>query len=157
MAPARSNVSNDLVWQLTRNQNAYLVRRNTGGGAQFSRDPLNLVNKQSFKYAGYANSKAIGIQGTDSGDLNVVTKKTSSPQHPAKTFVTVTYGPKASIRKIYKGVADKTAKSGYRADLREEAVARVSAVRQSQRPKKETPVKAPRGVKARKAAEKASE
>jgi Ribosomal L28e protein family. len=31
------------------NQNAYLVRRNAGGGSQFSRDPLNLVNKHSYK------------------------------------------------------------------------------------------------------------
>lgn len=31
------------------NQNAYLVKRNTGGGSQLSRDPLNLVNKHSFK------------------------------------------------------------------------------------------------------------
>lgn len=55
--------------------------------------------------------------------------------------------------RIYKGVADKTAKNNYRADLREEAVARVSAVRRSQLPKKDTPVQKPRGAKARKAEE----
>ena len=27
--------------------NSYLVKRKSGGGAQFSRDPLNLVNKHS--------------------------------------------------------------------------------------------------------------
>lgn len=57
---------------------------------------------------------------------------------------------------IYKNVADKTAKSGYRADVREEAIARVSAVRRSQRPKKETPPKKLRGTAAKKAAEKES-
>ena len=29
--------------------NAYLVKRKSGGGVQFSRDPLNLVNKHSRK------------------------------------------------------------------------------------------------------------
>lgn len=31
------------------NQNAFLVNRNSGGGFQFSRDPLNLLNKHSYK------------------------------------------------------------------------------------------------------------
>lgn len=56
--------------------------------------------------------------------------------------------------RIYKGVAAKTALNGYRADIREEAVSRVSAVRRSQKPKKETPARKPRSVKARQAAEK---
>lgn len=59
--------------------------------------------------------------------------------------------------RIYKGVADKTAQNNYRADLREEAVARVSAIRRSQKPKKETPPQKLRGSKARQAAEKDSE
>jgi large subunit ribosomal protein L28e len=33
------------------------VKRKQAGGVQFSRDPLNLLNKHSRKYAGYANSK----------------------------------------------------------------------------------------------------
>ncbi|KAJ5545345.1 Ribosomal protein L28e [Penicillium sp. DV-2018c] len=139
-----TNISNDLVWQITRRQNAFLVNRNSGGGSQFSRDPLNLLNKHSFK--------AIGVQGTENG-VAVITKKPSNPHQPAQNLVTVTYGPSSSNRKIYKGVADKTAKHGYRADLREEAVARVSAVRRSQLPKKDAPAKKLRGVKARKAAE----
>ncbi|CAK42177.1 probable 60S ribosomal protein L28e [Aspergillus awamori] len=149
-----ANVSSDLIWQLTRTQNAFLVKRNSGGGSQFSRDPLNLQNKHSFKYAGYANTKAVGVQATENGGVAVITKKPSNPQQPAKNVVTVTYGPNASTRKIYKGVADKTAKNGYRADIREDAVARVSAIRRSQKAKKETPAQKPRGAKARKAEEK---
>ncbi|PWY64299.1 ribosomal protein L28e [Aspergillus heteromorphus CBS 117.55] len=149
-----TNVSSDLIWQLTRTQNAFLVKRNSGGGSQFSRDPLNLENQHSFKYAGYANTKAVGVQPTENGGVVVLTKKTSNPQQPAKNVVSVTYGPNASTRKIYKGVADKTAKNGYRGDVRESAVARVSAIRRSQQPKKETPPQKLRGVQARKAAEK---
>lgn len=58
--------------------------------------------------------------------------------------------------RIYKGVADRTAKNGYRADLRQEAVSRVSAIRRSQKAKKETPARKPRGAQARKAAEQES-
>ncbi|KAL5337101.1 ribosomal L28e protein family-domain-containing protein [Aspergillus crustosus] len=153
MAAERSNVSSDLIWQLTRNQNAYLVKRNSGGGSQFSRDPLNVLNKHSLKYAGYSNTKAVGVQATENGGVVTITKKPGTSQQPAKSLATVTYGPGSSTRKIYKGVADKTARSGYRADLRQDAVARVSALRRSQKPKKETPARKPRGAQARKAAE----
>ncbi|TLD13625.1 uncharacterized protein PgNI_04574 [Pyricularia grisea] len=52
-----SNVSADLIWEVVRNQNAFLEKRNTNGGVQFSRDPLNLTNKHSRKYAGFVNDK----------------------------------------------------------------------------------------------------
>ncbi|KAL4877646.1 ribosomal L28e protein family-domain-containing protein [Aspergillus karnatakaensis] len=156
MAAERSNVSNDLIWQLTRNQNAYLVKRNSGGGSQFSRDPLNVLNKHSFKYAGYSNTKAVGVQATENGGVVTITKKPGTAQQPAKSISTVSYGPGASTRKIYKGVADKTAKGGYRADLRQDAVARVSAIRRSQKPKRDTPARKPRGAQTRKAADQES-
>lgn len=57
------------------------------------------------------------------------------------------------VYRIYKGVVNYTAKQGYRADLRQEVVARASAVKQSQRPQKESPEKKRRGAKAKKAAE----
>lgn len=56
--------------------------------------------------------------------------------------------------RIYKGVAAATAKNGYRGDIREDAVARVSAIRRSQRAKKDAPAQKLRGKKAKKAAEK---
>lgn len=58
------------------------------------------------------------------------------------------------MNRIYKGVASKTAQNGYRADIREDAVARVSAIRRSQKAKKEVAPPKPRGAQARKAAEK---
>ncbi len=45
-------------------------------------------------------------------------------------------------------------KNSYRSDLNQDAVARASAIKYSQKPKKDTPEKKPRGLKARKAAEK---
>ncbi|KAH8689703.1 60S ribosomal protein L28 [Talaromyces proteolyticus] len=148
-----ANVSSDLVWQLTRNQNAFLVKRSSAGGVQFSRDPLNPTNYHSRKYAGYANEKALSLQPGETGGVVLIAKNASNTQNPAKNIRTTSYGPNTSNRKIYKSVASSTAKNGYRADLREAAVARVSAIRRSQKPKKETPAPKLRGAKAKKAAE----
>jgi large subunit ribosomal protein L28e len=52
--------------------------------------------------------------------------------------------------RIYKNIADSVGKKSYRGDLNEVAVARASAIKNSQRPKKDTPEKKPRGVKATK-------
>ena len=57
------------------------------------------------------------------------------------------------LHRTYKAVATSTASSNYRSDLRAAAVARASALRQAQRPKKEDPAAKPRGAKARKAAD----
>ena len=53
----------------------------------------------------------------------------------------------------YKAVAGQVAKSGYRPDLREAAVSRVSAIRQSQKEPKPAPEPKLRGKKAKKATE----
>lgn len=57
----------------------------------------------------------------------------------------------------YKAVANHSAKNGYRPDLREAAVQRVSAIRKSQKDPKPTPESKPRGNKAKKAAAAAEE
>ncbi|KAJ3942540.1 uncharacterized protein N0V96_008041 [Colletotrichum fioriniae] len=56
------------------------------------------------------------------------------------------------LRRTYSAVARQAAAGGYRGDLREAAVQRVSAIRRSQRAVKATPEKKPRGVKAKAAA-----
>ncbi|KAK3313397.1 ribosomal protein L28e [Apodospora peruviana] len=148
-----SNVSADLVWEITRKQNAFLVQRKTAGGTQFSRDPYNLVNLQSRKYAGFVNDKAIGIAPGEKGGVTVVSKKAGSANKPASGLISTNYSGNKSARKTYKAVANATAKNGYRADLRQVAVARVSAIRKSQRPVKASPERKLRGNAAKKAAE----
>jgi hypothetical protein len=37
--------------------NAFQVKRRSGGGALFSRDPLNLANRQTPKHSGFLNAK----------------------------------------------------------------------------------------------------
>lgn len=58
---------------------------------------------------------------------------------------------KCFVIRIFKGIANYTAKNNYRADLRGPAISRASAIQKSQKPKKETPEKKPRGARARKA------
>ncbi|MCJ1458370.1 hypothetical protein MMC28_008742 [Mycoblastus sanguinarius] len=152
----QTNVSQDLVWEIGRSNNSYLVKRKSGGGVQFSKDPLNLMNKHCRKYAGFVNNKAIGIQPAEKGGVTMTTKKTKHLNRPVANKHEVTWSAQKGGPKIYKGIANYTAKQGYRADLRQEAVARASAILRSQRPKKEDPEPKLRGSKAKKEEEKAT-
>lgn len=148
-----SNVSTDAIWEICRSHNAYLVKRRQAGGVQFSRDPLNLTNEHSRKYDGFINDKAVGIIPNDKGGVKLLTKKASKSAHPASNVVETIWGQNKTSRRTYRGIANQVAKNRYRPDLRAEAVARASAIRQAQRPKKEAPKSKLRGAKARKAAE----
>ncbi|KAH6841083.1 ribosomal L28e protein family-domain-containing protein [Chaetomium sp. MPI-CAGE-AT-0009] len=144
-----SNVSADLIWEVSRLSNSYLVKTRTG---QFSRDPLNLTNVHSRKYAGFANDKALGISANEKGGVKVISKKPSAANKPASGLHTVTYGGNKTSRKTYRAVANQAAKNGYRADLRAAAVARASGLRRAQRPVKPEPEQKLRGNAAKKAA-----
>ncbi|KAL0931624.1 60s ribosomal protein l28 [Colletotrichum truncatum] len=152
MAAALPNVSSDLIWEVVRGQNAFLVKRADAGGLQLSRDPLNLINKHSRKYAGFVNNKAIGVVPNEKGGVKVISKNQKNANKPAQSTTEVTFGGNKSTRKTYKAVALQAANGGYRADLREAAVQRVSALRRAQKPVKPEAEKKPRGVKAKKAA-----
>ncbi|KAM0513523.1 hypothetical protein ACHAPE_007785 [Trichoderma viride] len=146
MAAALPNISSDLVWEVVRNNNSYLHKTGaaSNGGIQLSRDPLNLTNKHS--------RKALGITAGEKGGVVVVSKKAAAAHQPAKSSATTTIGGGKSTRKTYKAVATQVAKSGYRADLREAAVERASAIRKSQLPVKADHEPKLRGKKAQKAA-----
>ncbi|KAB5558387.1 ribosomal protein L28e [Coniochaeta sp. 2T2.1] len=148
-----TNISSDVVWEVVRNNNAFLVKRSNkiggGGGVQFSRDPYNPTNVHSRKYAGFVNDKAVGVLPTEKG-VQVISKKVGHGNKPASSKHSVNYTK--STRKTFKSIANQTAKSGYRPDLRAAAVARASAIRRSQRPVKPTPESKLRGNAAKKAA-----
>lgn len=80
-----------LIWYAT----AYLAKRKQAGGVQFSRDPLNLLNKHSRKYAGYCNDKAIGIQADDN-TVALTTKYAAAPfphLNPNSLLISVSVSP----------------------------------------------------------------
>ncbi|CAG8550565.1 3493_t:CDS:2 [Funneliformis mosseae] len=126
-------MSDDLIWLLLRNRNSFLVKRN---GAEFTSEPNNLTNLNSFKYSGLANSKAIGVTaGPDDRGVAVVTKKTQAASfRPAKSInkVVLTKG----IRRSAKSFTNHFTRSHYRPDLRKNALARISSIYQSQKPVK---------------------
>ncbi|EME82309.1 uncharacterized protein MYCFIDRAFT_183074 [Pseudocercospora fijiensis CIRAD86] len=143
---AYENLSNDLIWEVTRSNNSFLVKRKQSGGVQFSRDPLNLTNKHSRKYSGYANAQAIGIQ-PDDNTVTLTTKLPKNSNRPAKSYHTSSFKSSTPSRKLYKSIVNSTAKKGYRPDLRAEAVQRASAIKQSQRDNKKESKSKPRGRK----------
>ncbi|KAJ9643050.1 hypothetical protein H2201_004854 [Coniosporium apollinis] len=151
-----SNISSDLIWECTRGQSAFLCKRKSAGGMQFSRDPLNLVNKHSRKYDGFLSDKAIGINSSDKSII-LTTKKANKANKPASMLQTSTFKATTPARNLYRSIVNSTAKKGYRADLRAEAVSRASAIKRSQRPVKADRVPKLRGVKARKEKEVSSE
>ncbi|KAL1584428.1 hypothetical protein WHR41_06368 [Cladosporium halotolerans] len=153
MAAQYENLSSDLIWQISRKNNSYLCKRKQSGGVQFSRDPLNLTNKHSRKYAGFANAQAIGINADSPNTIGLTTKLPARANKPAKSQQTASFAASTPSRKLYKSVVNTTAKRGYRADLRAAAVARASAVKLAQQQKKERAAPKPRGAAARKAAE----
>ena len=57
----RQQISNDYLWELTRNSNSFLV---SNQGATFSRDPLNLSGLNLKRDSGIANTAALGINTT---------------------------------------------------------------------------------------------
>ncbi|EHK17727.1 uncharacterized protein TRIVIDRAFT_88756 [Trichoderma virens Gv29-8] len=154
MAATLPNISSDLIWEVVRSNNSYLHKTGarSNGGIQLSRDPLNLTNKHSRKYAGFVNDKAVGIVANEKGGVVVISKKAAAAAQPAKSVAKTTIGGGKSTRKTYKAVASQVAKTGYRADLRAAAVERVSAIRRSQLPVKADPEPKLRGKKAKAAA-----
>ncbi|KAI1191339.1 ribosomal L28e family protein [Nemania serpens] len=150
---ASSQVSADLVWEIVRGNNSFLVKRKASGGVQLSRDPLNLTNKNARKWAGFVNDKAIGVAPAEKGGVKVLSKKVEASRQPAKSIAETNYNGLKSTRKTYVAVANQAAKHGYRADLRAAAVARASAIRHSYKEPKPTPEPKLRGSKAKKAAE----
>ncbi|KAF5312065.1 hypothetical protein D9619_002549 [Psilocybe cf. subviscida] len=111
-------MSSDLQWLLLRNSNSFIVKR-VPEGPVFSREPGNLLNLNSFKYSGLANSKTIAID-EKAGNIQVVTRKTkASPQAVGPAYATASVRPRSGGRRAL-GVAAAPAKRGYRPDLRAE-------------------------------------
>ncbi|KAF2231917.1 ribosomal protein L28e [Viridothelium virens] len=160
MATNFENMSTDLIWLCTRGNNSMLLKRKQAGGVTFSRDPLNLTNIHNRKYEGFIDTKAIGINPSarNPSALTLTTKNASAvnpsgaPSQPAKLHKTHHFPANTHNRQIYRQLIKETTKQGYRVDLRQEMIARASALRQAQRTKKPTPERKPRGRKALKLA-----
>ncbi|KAL6307768.1 ribosomal L28e/Mak16 [Sparassis latifolia] len=140
-------MSTDLEWLLLRNNNSFMVKR-VEEGPIFSKEPANLRNIHSHKYSGLANEKTIEVRDTESG-IQLITRKKGTSRHAAHAgSATSTIRPRSGGRRAL-GITAKLAKRGYRPDLRQAALARVSAVLAAQKEKKPTPPNKIRGKKAK--------
>lgn len=123
----RAEMSSDLIWELVRNNSSFLVKRN---GAQFSTEPGNLTNLNSFKYSGLANEKAVHIKPAKEGRgvvFAVKSAKRSNLRKPATTFTSVTL--KKDFRRTARSIKGEL--RNYRPDLKSAALARFSRLTQS--------------------------
>ncbi|KAI9273737.1 ribosomal protein L28e [Sporodiniella umbellata] len=139
-------MSAELVWGIIKNNNSFLVKRQN---VQFSSEPSNLLNINSFKYSGIANHKTAAIIPAARG-VRVTLRKANKEQSPAKSANTVVIAK--TRRQTSKSVANLIARGNkYRPDLRAAAVARASAVISSQRPVKVQKKRESKGIRANKA------
>ncbi|KAG2202489.1 ribosomal protein L28e [Mucor mucedo] len=138
-------MSADLVWAIIKNNNSFLVKRQN---VQFSAEPANLKNVNSFKYSGLANYKTVTILPAARG-VRVTLRKANKEQSPKKSANTVVIAK--SGRKTSKSIANLIARGNkYRPDLRAAAVARASAILATQAPKKTLKLREAKGPRAQK-------
>lgn len=134
-----AEVSNDLIWAVSRSNSSFLVKRKTAGGLQFSRDPFNVTGDYNLTSSGFANQKAVGVvQGAD-GSIKFLAKVQKNSNKPRKSVTTTTFKPYKSQRAVAAAVAKNT--RGYRDDLVQAAVVKASALTRSAKAKKVYPTK----------------
>ena len=128
------NVSNELIWGLTRDNSCYIVKRTNY--KPFSNEPTNVMNLHRTKYSGLANSAIIGVQPSkDNKGVSLITKQPGTEQSPAKNYNRKDINSTSS-RKVSKAIYDETLSKAYRYDIRYQVLARSSAIIRSQQARK---------------------
>lgn len=91
MVKHTANVSSSLIWQLIRNNNSKLIRRNNRfGGSQFTKEKGNLLSKHSEKYSGLANNVAIDVRTAPHG-IKVSFKRQRYINKPSSQWTSVKF------------------------------------------------------------------
>lgn len=124
-----SNVSNDLIWECTKSNSSYLVKRK-GIETVLSRDPYALNNRATHFESGLAHEKAVGVHYCKKADkICVITKIVKNANKPAKSRHIVEFKPTKSSRAIAKAVS-KTVQ-GYKNEQIYDAIVRASAIKRA--------------------------
>merc|ERR1712080_7148 len=118
--------SSDLLWALTKKNNAFLVKRN---GLQLSSEPGNVMNKNSFKYSGLANHESVDVQDNTKG-ISFSKKNSKNRSQPQRNLVTVDL--KKGFRQVAQSIKRKTEGANYRKGLSGPALARWYKIWKSQ-------------------------
>ena len=119
---------------LLKDNSSYLLKNH---GHVFSKEPFNLVNRNSFKFSPLSQTQAIGVEAAKDGKgVRIIVQKKKALNKPKARFAETVVARKGTRRAV-KTVEGLTA-GGYRGDLGKYAMARVSAVLASQKKNKKT-------------------
>ncbi|RWR73606.1 60S ribosomal protein L28-2 [Cinnamomum micranthum f. kanehirae] len=127
-----ATIPSDLIWEIVKKNNSFLVKEfgNSTAMVQFSKESNNLYNVNSYKHSGLANKKTVSIQpGGKDLSITLSTTKTKKQNQPANLCHRSVM--KKEFRRMAKVVVNQVADNYYRPDLKEAALARLSAVRRS--------------------------
>ncbi|KAJ8756059.1 hypothetical protein K2173_024606 [Erythroxylum novogranatense] len=121
-----------LVWEIVKKNNCFLVKQFGRGNAkvQFSKEPNNLYNLNSYKHSGLANKKTVSIQAGGK-DLSVVLATTKTKKQNKPSALLHKSVMNKEFRRMAKAVENQVADNYYRPDLKKAALARLSAVHRS--------------------------
>merc|ERR1712028_230367 len=122
----KSTMSQDLVWQLVRNNSAFIHKRRCGSNKViFNSEPNNLTNLNRFKDSGLANAKAVSLVANEQG-VTMALKSSKRQRQIAKNSRGV------AMKGSFKKVAKATSGPYYRSDLSNAALARWCKIWKSQ-------------------------
>jgi large subunit ribosomal protein L28e len=125
-------MSGELIWELIKGNNSFLVKRD---GHQFSSEKGNLRNLNSYKYSGLANPKAIDISPVAGGiTVSIKSQRKADARRPVRLFQKLTLNKlnlKRDFRRVAKAISNQTAGRYYRPDLRLAALARWTNIHRS--------------------------
>jgi len=128
--------SPDLIWAIVRDNSSFLVKRNH---AQFSLEPNNLTNKNTFKYSGLANKRTLGVSEVDGKIVLSIKKRGARRVKDSGHAVILGKHRRNKSVKAHNTIGQLTQRSFYRADLTKDAVARYNALHRAR--KQAQPVK----------------
>merc|ERR1712002_665636 len=121
------NMSSELCWSIVRKNSCFLVKSH---GLTLTKEPNNLMSKNSFKYNGLVNKKTVGVDAAPSGKGVVLSlRKTKGSNCPAKSLSKTTL---QGSRHTIKTLQNTLHANGYRKDLTDAAVRRACAIIRSQ-------------------------
>ncbi|KAI9225272.1 MAG: ribosomal protein L28e [Piptocephalis tieghemiana] len=136
-------MSADLTWELVKNQSCFLVKR---PGIQFTTEPNNLVNVNSYKYSGLANARTVGLTANPKGRGVVLTTargfRANKIANRQRSVALTRGGPRHTAKSIVGQIAT------YRPDLRSAALGRATALLRAQKPVKVGPKRRTTGPRA---------
>lgn len=123
-----ANVPGEMLWDVVRRSNAYMVRRD---GVTFSKERHNLRNEHSYKYSGLAQPKTVGVveekipgSASDQKHVQLVNSVPKQLNHPKRVQ------QRTALRKghvqSHKAINRFTYAKHFRPDLRKDALARYS-------------------------------